>query len=181
MINRPIPARARAVAWKLPNAPQPTMAAHDCEKALLALFLNSWKENLTRVALLLEGRHAILRYHDFGAPADSALQSFDFGRGCHNGGGHGAIASAVRGKDHRVHRIEPRQQPLDGEELRSILPLKIRAPLRMEDVRETITRLWATLAYTDIQIDAEPAGEQVLIRILTENRWFVGRVAAGGS
>src|SRR5690349_8818463 len=60
-------------------------------------------------------------------------------------------------------QFEPRQQPLDGEELRSILPLKIRAPLRMEDVRETITRLWATLAYTDIQIDAEPAGEQVLI------------------
>ena len=78
-------------------------------------------------------------------------------------------------------QFSPASSRWTGRNLRSILPLKIRAPLRMEDVRETITRLWATLAYTDIQIDAEPAGEQVLIRILTENRWFVARVAAGGS
>jgi outer membrane protein insertion porin family len=78
-------------------------------------------------------------------------------------------------------QFDPRQQPLDGEELKSILPLKAQTPLRMADVRETITRLWATLAYTDIKIDAEPVGDQVLIRILTENRWFVGRVAAEGN
>ena len=78
-------------------------------------------------------------------------------------------------------QFDPRQQPLDAEELKAILPLKSHAPLRMEDVRETINRLWATLAYTDIKIDAEPVGSQVLIRILTENRWFVGRVAAQGN
>ena len=78
-------------------------------------------------------------------------------------------------------QFDPRQQPLDAEELKAILPLKMHTPLRMADVRDTITRLWATLAYTDIKIDAEPVGEQVLIRILTENRWFVGRVAAEGN
>jgi outer membrane protein assembly complex protein YaeT len=78
-------------------------------------------------------------------------------------------------------QFEPKQQPLDAEELISILPLKSGSPLHMEDVRSTITRLFATGEYRDIQIDAEPRGDQVVIRILTKSSWFVGRLEATGN
>src|SRR5581483_6126905 len=84
------------------------------------------------------------------------------------------------GKNIATIQFDPRQQPLDSEELHSILPLKIHTPLRMEDVRATINRLYATGEYTDIKVDVEPADGEVAVRILTENAWFIGRVAAEG-
>ena len=75
----------------------------------------------------------------------------------------------------------PPQQPLAPAELNQILPLKRGGPLRMEDVRATIERLFATGRYADIQVEAEPIGNQAIVRIITRNSWFIGRVAAEGS
>jgi outer membrane protein insertion porin family len=77
-------------------------------------------------------------------------------------------------------QFDPAQQPLAPEEINAMLPLKMHAPLRMEDVRAAINRLYATGDYTDVKVDVEPAGDQVAVRILTENSWFIGRVAAEG-
>src|SRR5215471_9263246 len=85
------------------------------------------------------------------------------------------------GKTIATIQFEPRQQPLEAEEIHAILPLKIHEPLRMEDVRATINRLYATGEYTDIKIDVEPVSGGVAVRILTQNAWFIGRVAAEGS
>jgi outer membrane protein insertion porin family len=74
----------------------------------------------------------------------------------------------------------PPDQPLTAKELAGLLPLKKGAPLHMADVHAAIERLYATGAYDDIQVDAEPAGADVLLRILTKNSWFIGNVSVLG-
>lgn len=74
----------------------------------------------------------------------------------------------------------PSDQPLEADELHDILPLKIGEPLSMSVVRASIDRLFATGRYTDIQVDAEPYQDGVIIRFLTTNRWFIGAVHATG-
>ena len=51
----------------------------------------------------------------------------------------------------------PAEQPLTAAELANIVPLKKGEPLRLADVHAAIERLYATGAYEDIQVDADPA------------------------
>ena len=74
----------------------------------------------------------------------------------------------------------PREQPLDPEEIHRILPVKEQTPLRLEDVRAAIDRLYATGTYADIQVDAELRNEEVILRFITQNNWFIGRVSVEG-
>ncbi len=76
--------------------------------------------------------------------------------------------------------FDPVQQPLEPVELHQILPIRIGEKLTMSEVRATIARLFATGRYQDIQVEAEPANDGVLIRLHTKNSWFIGRVAAEG-
>ena len=74
----------------------------------------------------------------------------------------------------------PPEQPVDPMELFQILPLKRGQPLHITDVRAAIDRLFATGRYSDIQVDAEPYTDGVIIRFLTKNSWFLGNVHASG-
>jgi outer membrane protein insertion porin family len=78
-------------------------------------------------------------------------------------------------------QFEPREQPLDPDELHEILPVQMNRPLRMAEVRATIDKLFATGRYTDIQVDAQPYREGVAITFQTKSRWFVGSVSIGGN
>jgi outer membrane protein insertion porin family len=77
-------------------------------------------------------------------------------------------------------QFEPARQPLDPAEINQILPLKRNQPLRLADVRASIERLFATGRYADIQVDAEPYLDGVVVRFLTKNSWFIGHLAVGG-
>ena len=77
-------------------------------------------------------------------------------------------------------QFDPKDQPLEASELHEILPLKVDQPLRISDVRAAIDRLFATGRYADIQVDAEPYNGGVLIRFVTQNSWFIGRVSVDG-
>ena len=90
-------------------------------------------------------------------------------------------ASAYEGKTVGRILFTPREQPVDPEELYRILPVRERTPLRLDDVRAAIERLYATGTYSDIQVDAELSGGEVVLRFITENSWFIGRVAATGN
>ena len=85
------------------------------------------------------------------------------------------------GKEVLTIQFDPAVQPLDPTELHEILPLKIHQPLSMAVVRASIERLFATGRYADIQVDAQPYQDGVIIRFLTKNSWFIGSVAAVGS
>jgi outer membrane protein insertion porin family len=75
----------------------------------------------------------------------------------------------------------PPEQPLTAAQLAALLPLKPGQALHLADVRAAIERLYATGDYQDIQVDAEPSGEAVTLRILTKNSWFIGSVGVQGS
>ena len=84
------------------------------------------------------------------------------------------------GKRIAAIQFEPSRQPLDPAEINQILPLKRNQPLRLADVRASIERLFATGRYADIQVDAEPYQDGVVVRFLTKNSWFIGHVVVGG-
>lgn len=89
-------------------------------------------------------------------------------------------ASAYEGKTIGRILFSPREQPVDPEELYRILPVREKTPLRLAAVRAAIERLYATGNYADIQVDAELSGDEVILRFLTQNSWFIGRVAVTG-
>jgi outer membrane protein insertion porin family len=89
-------------------------------------------------------------------------------------------AATFEGK--KVARIlfVPREQPLEPDEIHNILAVKEQAPLKLEEVRAAIDRLYATGVYADIQVDAEIINDQVVLRFITQNNWFIGRVGVEG-
>jgi outer membrane protein assembly complex protein YaeT len=80
----------------------------------------------------------------------------------------------------RVIHFTPVSQPLEATELHDLLPIHMGQPLRLSDVRSSIERLFATGRYVDIQVEAQPYQDGVAIIFHTENRWFIGSVAASG-
>jgi len=76
---------------------------------------------------------------------------------------------------------EPAEQPLSPDELDRLLPLHKGGPLRMEEVRSAIQKLYLTGRYADVSIDAEPEGTAgVVLRVTTEFNYFIGRVGVQG-
>ncbi len=76
--------------------------------------------------------------------------------------------------------FEPARQPLPASELLNLLPLRAGEPLRLAAVRQAIERLYATLQYADIAVDARRDGDGVILKFLTEQSWFIGRVSVDG-
>ena len=77
-------------------------------------------------------------------------------------------------------RFSPPEQPVASEDLEQALTLKKGMTLQIADIRESMQRLYATGRYEDIQVDAEPAAGGVIVRFITRNSWFVGRVTVDG-
>jgi outer membrane protein assembly complex protein YaeT len=77
-------------------------------------------------------------------------------------------------------QYQPTKQPLDPRDLAEAQPLKSGEPLRLADVATAIDRLYATGQYEDIRVEAEPGTDGVIVRFITEERWFVGHVGAEG-
>ncbi len=85
------------------------------------------------------------------------------------------------GKPVKNIQFDPATQPLEPDELFQILPLKRGEPLHMADVRSSIERMFATGRYADIQVQADPYEDGVIIRFVTTNSWFIGSVTARGA
>src|SRR5690242_1503098 len=77
-------------------------------------------------------------------------------------------------------QFSPPEQPVAAPDLEQAITLKPNTPLSMVEVRTSIENLYATGRYEDIQVDAEPRGDGVVVRFITRNGWFVGRVSADG-
>jgi outer membrane protein insertion porin family len=84
------------------------------------------------------------------------------------------------GKPVRDILFDPRLQPLPDEELRRLVAIHPGEPLRLEALRESIVRLYATGRYRDIAADVELDGGGVIVEFLTRTTWFVGRVSVEG-
>ncbi len=81
-----------------------------------------------------------------------------------------------------IVRIEyqPASQPLDARDLERVQVLRTGSPLHAADVAESIERMFATGRYADIQVDAGPEGNGVVVRFVTRDRSFVGHVETSG-
>src|SRR6266849_4986685 len=77
-------------------------------------------------------------------------------------------------------QFSPPEQPVAASDLEQAVTLKPNTPFRMVEVRLSIEKLYATGRYEDIQVDATPSGDGVVVRFITRNSWFVGRVSADG-
>ncbi len=85
------------------------------------------------------------------------------------------------GKPIKDIEFSPTDQPLQPEELSQMMTLHLGQPLRMPDVRASIERLFATGRYADIQVQADPLEDGVVIRLVTTNSWFIGSVTVHGA
>ncbi len=77
-------------------------------------------------------------------------------------------------------QFSPAEQPLGPQDLVQAVMLKQNSPLPMAEVRQSIEKLFATGRYQDITVEAEPSGDGVIVRFVTRNAWFVGRVSVDG-
>ncbi len=71
-------------------------------------------------------------------------------------------------------------QTLNAADLSKAMPLKKGEPLRAEDVAGAIDGLFATGRFADIVADAEPSGDGVIVRFITQPVWFIGGVVVDG-
>jgi outer membrane protein insertion porin family len=92
------------------------------------------------------------------------------------------LSETIQYENKRIVDIQfsPVEQPVAKSDIERAVTLKPNTPLRAVDVRESIERLFATGRYEDIQVDAEPASDGVIVRFITRNSWFVGRVSVDG-
>src|SRR5579859_5847810 len=77
-------------------------------------------------------------------------------------------------------QFSPAEQPLGPQDLVQAVMLKQNSPLHMAEVRQSIEKLFATGRYQDITVEAEPSADGVIVRFVTRNAWFVGRVSVDG-
>ncbi len=71
--------------------------------------------------------------------------------------------------------------PLAPSDLVRAQPLRKDTPLRADDVAHAIDGLFATGRFDDIVVEAEPSGDGVIVRFVTQLRWFVGGVSVEGN
>lgn len=99
----------------------------------------------------------------------------------------GQDTSTARWEGRPISRIEfdPPQQPLALDELNRLLPLKEGSTLQLDQVRDTIQKLYSTGRFSDISIDVNPddasqGGAGVILRISTELNYFISGVNIAG-
>jgi outer membrane protein assembly complex protein YaeT len=93
----------------------------------------------------------------------------------------GAVAQVSPLENRRIAEIQfSPPQTLDPADLGKHQPLRPGQPLRAEDVANAIDSLFATGRFQDISVEAEPSGDGVIIRFVTQNTLFVGGVSVQG-
>jgi outer membrane protein assembly complex protein YaeT len=88
-----------------------------------------------------------------------------------------AASEDYEGRTVQGIQFEPAVQPLPTPEMTQLIaPLRSGAPFRASEVRAAIQSLFLTGRFADIQVDAIIADTGVVVRFMTANSYFVGRV-----
>ena len=90
-----------------------------------------------------------------------------------------AQVGALEGRTIADIQFSP-QQPLDAADLATAMPLKKGEPLHAADVAASIDGLFATGRFTDIAVEGELSGNEVVVKFVTQLAWFVGQVGVEG-
>ncbi len=92
----------------------------------------------------------------------------------------GQSTQVLEGRTIQRIDFDPPAQPLPRAELDRLLPLQAGSALHQTDVRQSLQKLFDTGRYADVTIDAEPAGDGVVLRVSTQPNYFVGGVSFEG-
>ncbi len=79
-------------------------------------------------------------------------------------------------------QFDPPEQPYPRDVLDKILPMKTGAPFREDDIHAAIQALFSTGRFADIAVDArfDDSHHGVILRFITKNAYFIGRVSFEG-
>jgi outer membrane protein insertion porin family len=91
-----------------------------------------------------------------------------------------APPDTYEGKPIASIRYEPPTQPVTRADLTRLVDFQAGAPLRLADVRDAIKRLYSTGAYSNIEVEASPEGNGVVLVFRTVEQFFVGPVEVRG-
>jgi outer membrane protein insertion porin family len=92
-----------------------------------------------------------------------------------------AAITSLEGRRISAIEFDPVAQPLPRGELDTLLPFHAGETYQSGLIRAAIQKLYSTGRYTDIAVDARTTNEGVVIRFITTDATFVGRVSAEGS
>jgi len=84
------------------------------------------------------------------------------------------------GKVVHAVRFEPPLQPVPSADLARLVPLQPGKPIDVEAVRDSIKRLIATGEYSNVEVEAVPAGDAIDVVFRTTEQYFVGGVEVRG-
>jgi outer membrane protein insertion porin family len=87
---------------------------------------------------------------------------------------------AYEGKTIRAIEI-PGIADRDRTHLLTLIPVKIEAPLKRDEVRNSIKTLFATGRFADIQAEVSPSGDGVVLSFVTSPNFFVGAIDVDGA
>jgi outer membrane protein insertion porin family len=92
------------------------------------------------------------------------------------------FAQVARYEGKQIARIEyqPSEQPLAAADLARFQTLSPNEPFRASEVASVIDSLFATGRYRDIQVDARPEGNRIVVRFITQPTDFIGHVEVLG-
>ncbi len=93
----------------------------------------------------------------------------------------GPASAAVENEDLeglpvREVAFSPPAQPIPPARLGQLLAIRPGSPFRLDEVGQSIHRMFATGRYADIQVDAARAGDGVKVTFITTDNWFIGPV-----
>ena len=91
-----------------------------------------------------------------------------------------APPGTYEGRSIAAVRYDPPDQPVASADLDRLNLFHAGEPLHLADVREAIKRLYATGAYSNVEIDTEPSANGVELIIRTTDQWFIGPVEVRG-
>lgn len=91
-----------------------------------------------------------------------------------------APPDAYEGRPISSIRYEPPTQPVSRADLVRHVRFEPGKPLLLDDVREAIKRLYATGAYSNIEVEAVPEGNGVALVFRTDEQFFTGPVRVDG-
>ncbi len=77
-------------------------------------------------------------------------------------------------------RCVPIEQPLSVSELSAASQIRVGDAFQSGNAAATIDKLFATGAYTDIQVDVQPVSGGVSVQLITESQLFTGHISIVG-
>src|SRR4051812_23862690 len=91
-----------------------------------------------------------------------------------------SVPKEYEGRPIQGVRFDPPLQPIARPDLNRLVPIAPGTPLRQNDIRDAIKRLYNTGEYQDIEVTWESSPSGIVLVFKTTEQWFTGAVEVRG-